>query len=285
MEGKSDEGSAAEGGGDGGGGSSEPREHPAAAAAVAEAVVVIELTAEQLEDAQQVFSMLAPGGALLVRDLELAIGALGLFPSPEDLATIRGELDASSHNSTMDFAAFVKALSRKLGIEDFNAEAREAWSRLELAGGGSGNISLAEFRHILMLSEKMNDDEADALVKRASRRQPRAVFRFTRASPLTHTHRLFPAQAPTPRRRALSPWTTLKRWHERCGKKSTPAKNKKTQTKTGCRFSQPRTFAALPAPAALLLLLLLSLLLLLPALLSSAAAAAAAALALAQLRL
>ena len=168
MEGKSDEVEGAEGGG-----SSEPCEQPAAAVAAAVAeVVVIELTAEQLDDAQQVFSMLAPGGALLVRDLELAIGALGLFPSEEDLATIRNELDTSSHNSTMDCAAFVKAISRKLGMEDFNAEAKEAWSRLELAGGGSGNISLAEFRHILMLSEKMNDDEADALVQRASRRSP-----------------------------------------------------------------------------------------------------------------
>jgi Ca2+-binding EF-hand superfamily protein len=138
---------------------------PASAAPpTAAEVVPIQLSAEEMEDARQVFNILAPGGALPMCDLELAIGSLGLFPSLEDLTAIRLELGAGAPALNCD--AFVKVISRKFR-EDSGHEMKEAWSRLELPGAGEGTISIAEFRHMLMQTEKLTDDEADALVKRA----------------------------------------------------------------------------------------------------------------------
>jgi Ca2+-binding EF-hand superfamily protein len=152
----------AAGGGEGGGGASAEGSPSKAAAAPAE-VVLLELTPEQLEDAKQVFSILAPDGMLLVGDLELAIGALGLFPSLEDLTVIRLEMGGAP---ALNLDAFVKAVSRKFP-EDYSKELREAWSRIELEQKGEGSLGLAEFRHVLMSTEKMTDDEADALLQRS----------------------------------------------------------------------------------------------------------------------
>ena len=122
-----------------------------------------ELSEDALSAARELFALLAPEGQLPAKELHLALDALGMAHSVDDLTIVLLDADPESRG-WLDEPAFLRALSHKFP-EDEAAVLREAWARLDASG--TGVISAAEFRYMMQTVEKMSDEEADALLKRA----------------------------------------------------------------------------------------------------------------------
>lgn len=125
------------------------------------------LTEDQINEFKEAFSLFDKDGdgCITTKELGTVMRSLGQNPTENELQDMITEVDADG-NGTIDFAEFLKLMSKKLKDTDTEEELREAFKVFDK--DGNGFISAAELRHVMTnLGEKLTPEEVDEMIREA----------------------------------------------------------------------------------------------------------------------
>jgi Ca2+-binding EF-hand superfamily protein len=124
----------------------------------------------EIKEAFDVFD--AEGNGLIhVKDLRVALRALGLEPRKEELKKLTEDIERKNHASgrpvgSVDFNDFLSVLLEKMGERDSKDQIASAFSLFQPTKGGV--IGLAELRRVCQdIGEHLTDEELLEMIKEA----------------------------------------------------------------------------------------------------------------------
>ena len=129
------------------------------------AVMVEELTDEQVADFKETFQLFDKDGdgTISVAELGTVLRALGQNPSDKELQEMISEVDEDG-NGSIDFPEFLSLMSKKIQDGDAEEEIRDTFRVFDK--DGNGYISRSELRNVMAnLGETLSDEEIDEMIK------------------------------------------------------------------------------------------------------------------------
>jgi len=126
-----------------------------------------EMTEEQLNDIREAFNMFDQNGdgSISTEELKEVMSNLGQVVSDEEIKDMLEDVDTDAEGS-LDFDAFKKIMSQKLGATDINNEIQEAFQFFDQ--DGDGTITAEELRLCMKkLGEELTEEEIEEMLKEA----------------------------------------------------------------------------------------------------------------------
>ena len=130
----------------------------------------IELTEEQKMEIREAFDLFDTDGTgrIDVKELKVAMRALGFEPKKEDIKKALADLGAKDGNSTIDFEDFLKITEAKMAERDPKEEMEKAFRLFD--DDNTGKISFKNLKRVTQeLGENINDEELQEMINEADR--------------------------------------------------------------------------------------------------------------------
>merc|ERR1719230_147102 len=131
-----------------------------------------DLKEEQKAEIKEAFDLFDTDGTgtIDVKELKVALRALGFEPKKEELKKLVSDLDKSSSSSgqgLLDFNEFLEIMTAKMSEKDSKEQIQKAF---QLFKGPSGKISFEDLKAVAKeLGETMSDEELTEMIREADK--------------------------------------------------------------------------------------------------------------------
>lgn len=129
----------------------------------------IELTEEQKQEIKEAFDLFDTDGigTIDVKELKVAMRALGFEPKKEDIKKMIADIDKEG-SGTIDFSDFLGMMSSKMTEKDSKEEILKAFRLFD--DDGTGTISFKNLKRVAKeLGENLTDEELKEMIDEADR--------------------------------------------------------------------------------------------------------------------
>ncbi|XP_043825480.1 centrin-4-like [Dromiciops gliroides] len=131
--------------------------------------VKVELTEEQKQEIKEAFDLfdVDGSGSIDVKELKIAMRALGFEPKKEEIKKMIAEIDKEGFG-TINFEDFFAMMSVKMSEKDEKEEILKAFKLFD--DDGTGSITLKNIKRVAKeLGENLSDDELQEMLDEADR--------------------------------------------------------------------------------------------------------------------
>ncbi|XP_037315574.1 uncharacterized protein LOC119210065 isoform X1 [Pungitius pungitius] len=138
-----------------------------AASSASQKKKTVDLTEEQKQEIKEAFELFDTDGSgtIDVKDLKVAMRALGLEPKKEEIKKMTAESERAS-SGTIEFRDFVSMMTEKMSEIDYKEEILKAFRLFD--DDGTGKISFKNLKRVTKeLGENLTDEELKDMIDEA----------------------------------------------------------------------------------------------------------------------